>query len=213
MILLLPFHLRKRSRGGLPPIGLPSKYPIPADYDPLYSQTVRRLYLRLSPPRLDDQTDDWSRLKTALRQQAGIEDIRISLTLLQKLGAILRENNWQVTAITDAQVEIDGQRTDERLVTVIPDIVPEDDPMWGVAIDIGTTTVTVWLVDLITGEVEAQVAEYNGQIGRGEDVISRIIFSSKNGGREELQKRVLDTINQLIDQAVQTSQSKIPGYL
>jgi uncharacterized 2Fe-2S/4Fe-4S cluster protein (DUF4445 family) len=181
---------------------------VPTDYDPFYSQTVRRILLQLSPPRIDDQTDDWGRLKTALRQKAGIENIRISLNLLQKLGTILRENNWQITAITDAHVEIDGSRTDERLVTLIPDLVPEDDPMYGLAIDIGTTTVTVWLVDLITGKVEAQFSEYNGQISRGEDVISRIIFSSKNGGREDLQNRVLDTINQLIDQACKRANAK-----
>jgi uncharacterized 2Fe-2S/4Fe-4S cluster protein (DUF4445 family) len=181
---------------------------VPTDYDPFYSQTVRRILLQLSPPRIDDQTDDWGRLKTALRQKAGIENIRISLNLLQKLGTILRENNWQITAITDAHVEIDGSRTDERLVTLIPDLVPEDDPMYGLAIDIGTTTVTVWLVDLITGKVEAQFSEYNGQISRGEDVISRIIFSSKNGGREDLQNRVLDTINQLIGQACKRANAK-----
>jgi uncharacterized 2Fe-2S/4Fe-4S cluster protein (DUF4445 family) len=173
---------------------------VPADYDPFYAQTVRRISLRLSPPRMDDQTDDWSRLKTALRQKAGIEDIRISLNLLQKLGDVLRENDWQITVITDAHIELDGRRTDERLLTLIPDIVPTDDPLYGIAIDIGTTTVTVWLVDLISGKVEAQASEYNGQISRGEDVISRIIYSSKNGGREELQNCVLDTINQLVTQ-------------
>jgi len=157
---------------------------------------------------MDDQTDDWSRLKTALRQKAGIEDIRISLNLLQKLGGILREKDWQVTAIPDAHIEVDGQRTDERLVSLIADIVPEDDPMYGLAIDIGTTTVTVWLVDLISGKVEAQASEYNGQISRGEDVISRIIFSSKNGGREELQNRVLDTINQLVGQVCKRANAK-----
>ena len=173
---------------------------VPPDYDPLYAQSVRRISLRLSPPRMDDQTDDWSRLKTALRQKAGTENLRISLDLLQKLGDLLRKNDWQVTVITDAHIELDGQRTDERLLAVIPDIVPPEDPLYGIAIDIGTTTVTVWLVDLISGKVEAQASEYNGQISRGEDVISRIIFSSKNGGREELQNRVLDTINQLIAQ-------------
>lgn len=174
---------------------------VPPDYDPYYAQSVRRTSLQLSPPRIDDQTDDWSRLKTALRQKDGIEDISVSLNLLQKLGSILRENNWQVTVVTDAQMDIEGNRANERLVTVIPDLVPEDDPLYGVAIDIGTTTVTVWLVDLISGKVEGQFSEYNGQISRGEDVISRIIFSSKNGGREELQNRVLDTINQLVGQA------------
>jgi uncharacterized 2Fe-2S/4Fe-4S cluster protein (DUF4445 family) len=174
---------------------------VPTDYDPYFAQTVRRFSLRLSPPRMDDQTDDWSRLKTALRQKAGIEDIHISLNLLQKLGNVLRENDWQVTVITDAHIELDGHRTDERLVALIPDMVPFGDPIYGIAIDIGTTTVTVWLVDLISGKVEAQASEYNGQISRGEDVISRIIFSSKNGGREELQNRVLETINQLVAQA------------
>jgi uncharacterized 2Fe-2S/4Fe-4S cluster protein (DUF4445 family) len=181
---------------------------IPRDYDPLFSQTVHRISLILSPPRMDDQTDDWSRLKTALRQKAGIEDIRISLNLLQKIGTILRDKNWQVTAITDAQVEIDGRRADERLVALIADIVPIEDPMYGIAIDIGTTTVTVWLVDLTTGKVEAQASEYNGQISRGEDVISRIIFSSKNGGREELQNRVLDTINLLVGQVCKRVKAK-----
>src|SRR4030065_987812 len=93
-------------------------------------------------------------------------------------------------------------------VVLIPDIVPIDDPLYGLAIDIGTTTVTVWMVDLISGKVEAQASEYNGQISRGEDVISRIIFSSKNSGREELQNRVLDTINQLITQVCKRVNAK-----
>ncbi|PWB53848.1 MAG: ferredoxin [Anaerolineales bacterium] len=181
---------------------------IPIDYDPIYVQTIRRINLRLAPPRMDDQTDDWSRLKTALRQKTGIEDIGISLNLLQKLGNILRENDWQVTVITDAHVELDGQRTDERLVALIPDQVPIDDPLYGIAVDIGTTTVTVWLVDLISGKVEAQASEYNGQISRGEDVISRIIYSGKNGGREELQNRVLETINKLVNQTCKHAKAR-----
>jgi uncharacterized 2Fe-2S/4Fe-4S cluster protein (DUF4445 family) len=181
---------------------------VPADYDAYTVQTIQRISLQLSQPRIDDQTDDWSRLKTGLRQKARIEDISISLHLLQQLGTVLRENEWKVTIISDAQVELDGRRTNERLVAIIPDLVPEDDPMYGLAIDIGTTTVTVWLVDLITGKVEAQYSEYNGQISRGEDVISRIIFSSKDGGKEELQNRVMSTINQLIEQACRRAKIK-----
>jgi uncharacterized 2Fe-2S/4Fe-4S cluster protein (DUF4445 family) len=181
---------------------------VPSDYDPFYAQTIRRISLRLPPPRMDDQTDDWSRLKTTLRQKTGIDDVSVSLNLLQKMGSALRENDWQITLITDTHVEIDGQRTAERLISIIPDLVPEDDPIYGIAIDIGTTTVTVWLVDLISGKVEAHVSEYNGQNSRGEDVISRIIFSAKNGGREELQNRVLDTINQLVIQACKRAKAK-----
>jgi len=186
---------------------------VPSDYDPYYAQSVRRTSLQLSLPRMDDQTDDWSRLKTALRQKSGIENISVSLNLLQKLGSILRESNWQVTVITDATIDIEGNRINERLVAIIPDQVPYGDPMYGVAIDIGTTTVTVWLVDLISGKVEGQYSEYNGQISRGEDVISRIIFSSKNGGREELQNRVLDTINQLVGQACKRAKINPPDII
>ena len=61
-------------------------------------------------------------------------------------------------------------------------LLPGDqaDRNFGAAVDIGTTTVTVWLVDLETGEVVAQAADYNGQIARGEDVISRIIYAKRD---------------------------------
>lgn len=168
---------------------------VPADYDFLRHQTIRRRFLRLSPPRLDDQTDDWARLQTALRSQAGVERLTCSLATLRTLGEILRRADWQVTLILD---ETPGEVA--RLITVIPG-QEEDAPLWGVAIDIGTTTVTLWLVDLVTGQVRAQVAEYNGQIARGEDVISRIIYASRNGGGEEMRRRALETINALIERA------------
>ena len=166
---------------------------------------------------MDDQTDDWSRLKTTLRQKTGIEDISISLNLLQKMGSVLRENDWQITVITDTHIQLDGQRTNERVLAIIPDLVPEDEPMWGIAVDIGTTTVTLWLVDLITGDVRAQTSDYNGQIARGEDVISRIVYAGKNGGSEEMRNLVLATINRLIDlvckrPAPGLTNLKNPGY-
>jgi uncharacterized 2Fe-2S/4Fe-4S cluster protein (DUF4445 family) len=179
---------------------------VPADYDPGYHQPLQRWLLTLPPPRLDDQTDDWSRLQTALRQRAKDENVHISLPLLQNMGAILRQGDWKVTAILDAQIELDGRRTAERIVTLLPGHQSEFDPLWGVAIDIGTTTVSCWLVDLTSGIVKAQVAEYNDQIARGEDVISRIMYASSDTGRQELQQRVLGTINQLIERACQRIQ-------
>lgn len=178
---------------------------VPVEYDPHYAQTVRRAQLTLVPPRLDDQTDDWSRLKTALRQQAGLTQVEISLSQLQTLSATLRESDWEVTAIIDVQHEETTGEIKERLITLIPGHVPTETPLWGAAIDIGTTTVTIWLVDLNTGQVKAQVSEYNGQIARGEDVISRIIYASKDGGREEMQARVVETINGLVERACKRS--------
>ncbi len=179
---------------------------VPAGYDPAQAQTIRRIKLTLPPPSMSDQTDDWSRLQTALRQQAGITETHASLALLRKMGPVLRAGDWQVTAILDAEAW-DCLECPARLIDLRPGHLPDDAPLWGVAVDIGTTTVTLWLVDLLTGEVRAQVAEYNGQIARGEDVISRIIYASKNNGREELRNLVLETINALLETACKRAQA------
>jgi uncharacterized 2Fe-2S/4Fe-4S cluster protein (DUF4445 family) len=171
---------------------------VPDGYSPGVSQTVQRFRLSVAPPSLEDQTDDWSRLQLALRQQAGMTQVRASLPVLQRLGEALRQGDWRVTAVIDIQDEHGGALLSEQLIDVLPDHLFDDVPLWGIAVDIGTTTVTVWLVDLITGKVHAQVAEYNGQIARGEDVISRIIYASKGDGLAELRTLVLETINKLI---------------
>lgn len=173
---------------------------VPSGYNPQFDQTITRVHLQLKEPSMDDQTDDLSRLITALRQQAGFSEVNVSLPVLQKIGAVLREDDWRVTAVVD---KLDGPVEYYRLVNLLPGWVDLNEPLWGAAIDIGTTTVTFWLVDLISGEVRAQASEYNGQISRGEDVISRIVFASKNGGQEEMRNLVLATINQLAKTACQ----------
>ena len=171
---------------------------VPLGYDPERTQSVRRVWLTLDPPNLDDQTDDWSRIRTALRQKAKVKDVSVTLEQLQQIGGVLREGDWRVTAIYEVEP---GHipNSPARLIDLVPG--HQDEPFMGVAIDIGTTTVTVWLVDLETGEVRAQLSEYNGQISRGEDVISRIIYASKNGGLDEMRVLVLETINRMIDTA------------
>ncbi len=173
----------------------------PQNYDVRFSQSIRRLHLSLPEPQLDDQTDDWSRLQTALRQRFGIQKMSISLELLQQLATAVREGNWNVTLVIDILDEQGVNILDSRLIGIEPGLQPNDAPLWGAAIDIGTTTVTLWLVDLITGQVRAQVSEYNGQIARGEDVISRIVYAGKGNGRQELQERVVETINSLVTTA------------
>ena len=176
------------------------KVAIPAGYDPQRGQTIRRVTVTLSPPSMDDQTDDWSRLQTALRKQAGITQLQASLECMRKIGSVLREGDWKVTATLNAKTW-DCPDCPARLLALQPGHLSEDAPLWGAAIDIGTTTVSVWMVDLLTGEVKAQVAEYNQQISRGEDVISRIIVADKEGGSEKMRDLVVDTINDLLVQA------------
>jgi len=180
---------------------------IPEGYDPREVQTIRRVVLTLTPPSLDDQTDDWSRLQIAIRKKAGVTILRASLEMLRELGTTLREGDWKVTATLNSQTW-DCPECPAQLLDLKAGHIPDDSPLWGVAVDIGTTTVTVWLVDLLTGEVKAQTAEYNQQISRGEDVISRIIVASKEGGQDTMRHLVLDTINELISRACERVKAK-----
>jgi uncharacterized 2Fe-2S/4Fe-4S cluster protein (DUF4445 family) len=178
---------------------------VPEGYEFEWSQPIRRVSVTLNPPSMDDQTDDWSRLQTALRAQHKLENTTASLALLRRLGNVLRASDWQISVIYS------NIGTYDLPVYQIIDARPLedlDDPVYAAAIDIGTTTVSLWLVDLINGKVAAQAAEYNGQIARGEDVISRIIYASKNGGSADLQGRVVETINRLCETACKRVNAK-----
>jgi len=182
------------------------KVTIPEGYNHHTDQTIQRINLKIEPPSMEDQTDDWSRVQRALRQTGGFENPTISLALLQQIGTVLREGGWEVSAIVEVPEKNSGRSP--RLVALYPIHFPEDKPLWGCAIDIGTTTVSVWLTNLMTGQVHAQVAEYNQQIQHGEDVISRIIYDSKDHNEGILQNLVLETINQLINQACKRVKAK-----
>jgi len=170
---------------------------LPFPYDPAQEQNVRAFALQLPAPTLDDAVDDYSRLARGLAAQ-GVQGLEIPLPLLQTMGPKLRDADWDVTAIveTDNWLRPDGP---PRLIELLPSAPAETaGGLYGLAIDIGTTTVTVYLVDLLSGQVLDTAAEYNGQVARGEDVISRIIYAGKNGGLGELGGLVRGTINALI---------------
>lgn len=173
--------------------------PIPG-YSPEYQQTLKRYFFKFSEPDYEDQTDDLSRLQKQLRIEFGFDDVEIPLSLLKKIGSVFREGDWQATVYLDVMSSHEGEQK-VRMVEILPFHCEDDSPMWSAAIDIGTTTVTLWLVDLRTGIVHSQVAEYNAQIRRGEDVISRIIYADKEDGLKELQELVVGTINQLMETA------------
>ncbi len=173
----------------------------PAHYDPAIHQTLQRLSLQLKPPNMDDQTDDWSRLKWALEKRLGRGQVEAPLAVLQKIGPALRQGDWTVTVVVEDPSWDFCDDCPANLLDIQPGLAPADTPLWGIAVDIGTTTVSLWLVDLLSGVVKAQVAEYNRQISRGEDVISRIIYANKNHGAEELRQLVLETINELVERA------------
>jgi uncharacterized 2Fe-2S/4Fe-4S cluster protein (DUF4445 family) len=175
------------------------KVAAPFAYDPAHDQTVRAFPLALDAPSLTDAVDDYARLERGLAAH-GIRSLDVPLPILQTLGQRLRAADWRVSAI----VETDNWHRPEgppRLIDLRP--LPETQALWGVAIDIGTTTVTVYLVNLLTGQAVDSAAEYNRQIARGEDVISRIVYAGKNGGLGELSALVCETINEAIGRLAQ----------
>ncbi len=173
---------------------------VPLSYDAQRDQPLRKYVVDVTGPSLDDQTDDWSRLKRELARQYDVQELTAELPVLRRMPEALREGEWTVTLV----VEHDRWEAPEGPPRLI-DILPGDhlESLWGIAIDIGTTTNVVWLVDLLSGKVMAQAADYNGQIARGEDVISRIIYASKGDGLADLQRLVRETLNRLIGQAAE----------
>ena len=142
-------------------------------------------------PSLDDTMPDNERLTRALRKYLNINRVRIPYVVLKKLPDVLRENNFAVKCVIRAT-------SDDMYVY---DIFGKDEDVviGGMAIDIGTTTVSAVLINMENGEILAKSSAGNGQIRFGADVINRIVESQKPGGQKKLQDAVIkETINPMI---------------
>ncbi|WP_407308833.1 ASKHA domain-containing protein [Desulfosporosinus sp. SB140] len=147
----------------------------------------------LSVPTLTENTSDWARLHLELRRvlKAGENPIHIPLSVLQHLPETLRKADWDVSVtLTDLGSGF----------TVTHLEAGNDSPPYGLAIDIGTTTVVVYVVNLLTGETIDQQGSYNKQARYGDDVISRIVYAVENKEHlQEIRHAVVETLNELID--------------
>ncbi len=153
-----------------------------------------KLFLKLPRPCIDDNVADTERLFREIRKDKNIPVMQMGLANIKKLPRLLRESNWQVTATL-------GNRNGTIEVVLIE---PGDRSKnnFGIALDIGTTTIVAYLVDLRSQKVLGAKASYNPQVDFGEDVISRIIYAAESAGLEKLHHAVVDTINTLIDSLV-----------
>ncbi|MBC7251699.1 MAG: DUF4445 domain-containing protein [Anaerolineae bacterium] len=168
--------------------------PMPCDWQS--NPGVRQFHLEIPPPSLADNTTDFERLKRELNRQHGVGDLIAGLPVVRRLARTLRDADWDVTAV----VEMHNWRFENgppRLVDLLPR--SERERLYAVAIDIGTTSNVVYLVDLLSGKVVDTDAEYNQQISCGEDIISRIVYAKRPGGLEHLQRLVIQTLNGLIE--------------
>lgn len=155
--------------------------------------SMRIVSVTMNAPTLDDTMPDNERLSWALEDVTGLSLIRIPYSVLKKLPDVLRASNFSVQCVI---------RVTKKDVFVY-DILPADKEAiaGGLIVDIGTTTVSALLVNMLTGEILAKASAGNGQIRYGADVINRIIESAKPGGQKRLQDAIVkETLNPMIAQ-------------
>lgn len=149
-----------------------------------------KLFLKLPPPSLDDNCGDAERLFREIRKDVNIPIMQMGLSNIKKLPRLLRESNWRVT------VTLGNRNGTIEVVLIEPG--DRSKANFGISLDIGTTTIVAYLVNLKSQKVLGAKASYNPQVDFGEDVISRIIYAGESGGLEKLHHVVIDTINILI---------------
>lgn len=164
---------------------------------------VRALDFSLRPPDLQDLRADWERLV----EEIGTESWRkavVSLPVFIQFSTVMRQTDWKGRALIDSD---QGPLGFLRL----------GQPFFGLAVDIGTTKMAAFLVDLLTGETVGKAAAMNPQIVYGEDVVSRIAYANQGRAyRETLQSRVVSVINQLaleLTQGVQAEMGQIADFV
>ena len=148
---------------------------------------VRLHYVEVREPDMHDPSSDLRRLEAALREQWGLGEIRSDLGVLRDLQKTLRAGGFKVTV---------ALREERDIVAILPGF---RDRAFGVAFDIGSTTIAAHLCDLATGDVVASAGAMNPQIRFGEDLMSRVSYVMMNpGGEVELTRTVRAAMEALI---------------
>lgn len=151
--------------------------------DPL----VTPFEISIPEPTILDLRSDATRIKDCLIEQGFQPPISFAYPVIEVMSTELRKLHWHATLAM-------------RNSTIIS-ILPFSAPLYGLAVDVGTTKLAAYLCDLVTGEIVAKAGKMNPQIVFGEDVISRISYSNNHqNGIKILQTRVIDGVNQLIEE-------------
>lgn len=173
--------------------------------------SIRKYLVSMTPPNLERPIADWERLAKGLETSMGLvrrgeenlprwSDFTVDYTCLRTLSSTLREAKWNVTV---------SVWQDKEVVQVQAGYHEES---YGAAVDIGSTTVALYLCNLRTGEMLAAESEMNPQIVYGEDVMSRIQYTIEHkDGLEKLHKAIISTLNKLLKQAVKTANMSLRG--
>ena len=160
-----------------------------------YSPLSTKIFLKLPKPDLKDNCADTERLFREIRKNFKDTPImQMGLANIKRLPRLLRESGWKVTAT------LGNRNKTIEIVLIEPGDRSKEN--FGIAVDIGTTTIVLYLVDINSQKALGIKASYNPQVDFGEDVISRIVYAQEEKGLEKLHHAVIDTINMLIESLV-----------
>lgn len=151
---------------------------------------IRRIDLTIPSASLEDTASDWERVKRAVRTLLPDRPLDPTLAALREVGPALRHGNWQV------KVTLAETGNTWRAVSIKPGF--DTSPLYGLAIDLGTTTIVADLVDVESGQVIVSQLAYNAQRDFGIDVTSRMIYAEKPDGLATLGHAAVKTVNELI---------------
>lgn len=156
-----------------------------------FKTNIVKTYIEIEEPTLDDNISDIDRIERHVRNNLGYDEIDFTIELLRKVPTVIREDNFKVT--------ITYIKKKNKITILNIESGNTENKLYGVAIDIGTTSVVVCLVDLYTKEIVDKASSGNAQIKYGADVIHRIVYSTKKNGLKELNEAIIeDTINPLL---------------
>ncbi len=153
------------------------------------SPTIRPYYVEVQAPSLPKPASDLGRIFEALKRTYGLKNLMADPYLARKVPRVLRASEGAITALIKNNREIIDIRADSAQA------------LYGMAFDVGTTTVVGYLFDLIKGKEACVKTAMNPQIPFGDDIISRISFSNENNnGLEKLRSSIVECINKLIQE-------------
>jgi uncharacterized 2Fe-2S/4Fe-4S cluster protein (DUF4445 family) len=151
---------------------------------------VRQVYLEVAPHALGERDGDWERLQQALERERGLRGLRIDLPALRQLGPALEAGKHRVTVTIRAEAEV---------IDVRPGYA---EGIYGLAVDIGSTTIAAHLCDLSSGAVLATESMMNPQVSFGEDLMSRVSYAMlHDDGLEKMRLAVIGGLNRLAGMA------------
>ncbi len=157
-----------------------------------HNPAVKLYYVEVDKPTFEEPTGDFERICGKLESDYGLKDLKIDIHTLRQLPSALRRGDWKVTV---------NVWMDQEVIRIRPG---KTQGCYGLAIDIGTTTVAVYFCNLATMEVIDTVSMMNPQCKYGEDVMSRITYHMMNeDGLEKMSNDITEALNSLIDQAIE----------